>query len=178
MSYDFSWLSRVDQNKILFVYVSETSKIHILQSQPPLSKYDNIILYKSISATDMYPLDVEWSEHSSQICRSFIENVSNSTIASYEYGILDAILNGRVVIAPRIALYEELFGNAICYIDSITDYELETDCELETNPELQQQYIERGMNLREKFVNTIISKQLLCALEQPTIIDNSRSNSP
>lgn len=109
---------------------------------------------------------------------------------TFGYVILEALLHGVVVIAPRMAVYEELFGDAICYID--TDGIIEPNefiywerrqeklnfgyvllekyvnrvNELENNNELRSQYIEKGLKLREKFLNTNISKILLETLEK------------
>jgi glycosyltransferase involved in cell wall biosynthesis len=242
LSYDFSWLNRVNTNKVCIAYTSETSKMNILQIQPALSKYESILLYNSISSHDVYPVG-EFS--STVLCVSKMnqfaffasmssglqcnmdivkyfpeftlvtkingddvykpfephdqmivledtskENIITELIKSkyfiyppcvnttFEYVVLEALLCGVVVIAPRLPLYQELFGDAICYIENKTetkdkgkDKDIDKDTyldkiyELEKNPELRFQYMEKGVKLRDKYINTTICEGLLCTLE-------------
>jgi len=47
-------------------------------------------------------------------------NLDNDRIHydTFGYVVLESLLHGVVVIAPRMAIYEELFGDAVCYIDT------------------------------------------------------------
>lgn len=108
---------------------------------------------------------------------------------TFGYVVLEALLHGVVVIAPKIAVYEELYGDAICYIDTddIIDQEelscwrwkwknkdfgypilrryVEKIIFLENNENVRQEYIQRGMNLKETFSNKTISRKLLHILK-------------
>jgi len=235
LSYDFSWLNRVDNNKVLIAYTSETSKKNILQTQPALSKYENIILYNSISSHDVYPLSKNYKinqfaffasmssglqfsmdivkhfpdfnlvtkingddvyrhfepndqmivlEDTSKTSKTSKDNIIRQLIKSkyfiypscvnttFDYVVLEALLCGVVVIAPRLPLYEELFGDAICYIENKDEDNakdnvpyLDKIYELEKNPEWRVQYMEKGAKLRDTYMNTTICEHLLCALE-------------
>jgi glycosyltransferase involved in cell wall biosynthesis len=91
---------------------------------------------------------------------------------TFDYVVLEALLCGVVVIAPRLPLYEELFGDAICYIENNDEDNakdnvpyLDKIYELEKNPEWRVQYMEKGAKLRDTYMNTTICEHLLCALE-------------
>ena len=249
LHYDYSLFTNIPQNKVLIAYISENSKLNILKMQPFLNDYDNMLLYNSISDTDIHPFDREnklnhivffacierglkytidivrqipnfklitktydeftWErfdpneqtvilQESSknaimqELCKAkyFIYPLLNKdyhTIHydSFGYVVLEALLHGVVVIAPRMAVYEELFGDAVCYIDSegiidpndfvywergcqklnfgyiVFQKYLDRINELENNQELRYEYIEKGLKLREKFLNTKLSNLLL-----------------
>jgi glycosyltransferase involved in cell wall biosynthesis len=104
---------------------------------------------------------------------------------TFAYVVLEALLHGVVVIAPKLELFVELYGDAICYVDSksiLTEDDLKyTDfCMnnknfgypllnkyveklnlLESNSELYNSYVTKGLLLKEKFSNINIVKYLL-----------------
>ena len=47
-------------------------------------------------------------------------NLDNNRIHydTFGYVVLEALLMGTIVIAPKIKVYEELFGDAVCYIET------------------------------------------------------------
>jgi len=105
------------------------------------------------------------------------------------YVVLEALLSGVVVIAPKMKLFEELYGDAICYIDTnniIQDIYLESEyvngvrCNnhpefgypvidkyveklnlLEQNSEIYNSYVEKGLLLKEKYSHVNIVNTLL-----------------
>jgi len=117
---------------------------------------------------------------------------------TFGYVILEALMHGVVVIVPRMAVYEELFGDALCYIDSegiidpndfvywerghqklnfgyiVFEKYLNRIHELEANVDLRNEYINKGLNLREKFLNTNISKLLCEKLEAFEIAEKTQ----
>jgi FkbM family methyltransferase len=114
---------------------------------------------------------------------------------TFGYVILEALMHGVVVIVPRMAVYYELFGDALCYIDSegiidpndfvywerghqklnfgyiVFQKYLDRINELENNVDLRNEFINKGLKLREKFLNTNISK-LLC--EKLEVLDKKQ----
>jgi glycosyltransferase involved in cell wall biosynthesis len=108
---------------------------------------------------------------------------------TFAYVVLEALLSGVVVIAPKMKLFEELYGNAICYIDTcniISNKYLESEyvngvrCNkhpefgypvinkyveklnlLEQNNELYNSYVEKGLLLKEKYSHVNIVNTLL-----------------
>lgn len=102
---------------------------------------------------------------------------------TFGYVVLEALLHGVVVIAPRMEIFEELYGDAICYVESdgIIDPENLVNWKkidpnfgypiihsyakqimmLENNPSLHEDYVKRGLNIKDKFCNKRIAAQLL-----------------
>ena len=105
------------------------------------------------------------------------------------YVVLEALLSGVVVIAPKMKLFEELYGDAICYIDTnniilnkyleseyinnikcinhpefgypVIDKYIEKLNLLEKNNELYNNYVEKGVALKEKYSNKNIVNMFL-----------------
>jgi FkbM family methyltransferase len=107
---------------------------------------------------------------------------------TFGYVILEALFHGVVVLAPKMAVYEELFGDAVCYVDSegiiepeylqewrkhngnfgaplIPQY-IAKIRELESNPELRKTYIQRGLQLRCRYSHQNIANQLMRKLDE------------
>ena len=104
---------------------------------------------------------------------------------TFAYVVLEALLHGVVVIAPKLELFVELYGDAICYVDSESilkeeDLKYTNFCMnnknfgypllnkyveklnlLESNNELYNSYVAKGLLLKEKFSNINIAKYLL-----------------
>jgi len=99
---------------------------------------------------------------------------------TFAYVVLEALLHGVVVIAPKTDLFLELYGDAICYIDvddimpklyfnikveqmgyPIIDRYIEKLNLLENNVELYNSYVEKGLSLKEKYSNKTIVNTLL-----------------
>jgi hypothetical protein len=100
-----------------------------------MKKIDNFILYHN-----NYNLNIIDSKNNKNIqltndtskycifntlskCKYFIYpliNLDNNLIHydTFGYVVLEALLHGVIVIAPKIQVYEELYGDAICYIDT------------------------------------------------------------
>lgn len=115
-------------------------------------------------------------------------NLENNCIHydTFGYIVLEALLNGVVVIAPKIKVYEELYGDAICYIDTsgiipeedllywkkynanfgypLLDKYVQQIRELENNEDLRMNYIEKGLNLRNFYDNKNIAQNLISIL--------------
>lgn len=115
-------------------------------------------------------------------------NLDNGMIHydTFAYVVLEALLMGVVVIAPKIGVYEELYGDAVCYIE--TDDIIPTDDLLkwkkrnhkfgyplvqryvekikllDADDNLRNSYIKKGLLLRDKFSNTNIAGVLLSYL--------------
>lgn len=107
---------------------------------------------------------------------------------TFGYVVLEALLHGVIVIAPKIAVYEELFGDAVCYVDTegiipeddllfwkkqnanfgtpLVHKYLEKIEMLENNPQKRNEYIEKGLSIGEKFSNRKMSFLLLQYLRQ------------
>jgi len=113
---------------------------------------------------------------------------------TFGYVILEALLHGVVVIAPKTKLYEELYGDAICYIDvddvmpelyfelkneklgyPIINRYIEKLNLLENNVELYDSYVKKGLLLKERYSNKIIVNTLLDNLEKVNL-DLSKIN--
>ena len=129
----------------------------------------NVLLYTAKSKYFIYPLI----------------NLDNNMIHydTFGYVVLEALLNKTIVIAPKIKVYEELYGDAVCYIDTddiipqedllywkkensnfglpLLDRYVEKIKLLETDEALYNQYIEKGLMLKDKFCNIKISNQLM-----------------
>jgi hypothetical protein len=101
---------------------------------------------------------------------------------TFGYVVLEALLNGLIVIVPHMSCFEELFGDAIAYVD-VSDVvpkekryrwrhavpELNSDDvlqryvakvqELEASESLRLSYIEKAMKLRDRYDNMLIGKE-------------------
>jgi hypothetical protein len=96
-------------------------------------------------------------------------------------------LHGTVVIAPKMRIFEELYGDAICYLDTLdiippewllysnqpnpnfgfplVDRYVEKVRFLDENPDVRNMYIQRGLKLKNKFCNKRLAKELVEALQ-------------
>ena len=116
-------------------------------------------------------------------------NLDNDRIHydTFGYVVLESLLHGVVVIAPRMAIYEELFGDAVCYIDTdgiipkddlihwhkwnsnfglpLLDRYVDKINLLESNVELYNSYVQKGLLLRDKYSNIKIATNLLNMLK-------------
>jgi len=110
-------------------------------------------------------------------------NLDNNFIHydTFGYVVLEALLLGTIVIAPKIKVYEELYGDAICYIDTddiipqddllywkkinsnfgypILNRYVEKIKLLDSDVNLRNSYIEKGLALKYKFSNIKISTE-------------------
>ena len=114
---------------------------------------------------------------------------------TFAYVILEALLHGVVVITVRNPVFEELFGDAVCYID--TDDIFSRECfktwsnKIEISVEVSEflkeytrrfiekvkilegfdnlrgEYIRKGLALRDKFSNTTVLNSLFEYLKSP-----------
>ena len=102
---------------------------------------------------------------------------------TFGYVVLEALLHGVIVIAPKMEVFEELFGDAICYIDTediipkhfmskwkqqnenfgkpILNRYVDKIKFLEDHPEVRQQYIEKGLEVGKKFCHKTVAKRYL-----------------
>ena len=104
---------------------------------------------------------------------------------TFAYVVLEALLHGVVVIAPKLELFVELYGDAVCYVDSesilkeedlkytnfimnnknfgypLLNKYVEKINLLESNNELYNSYVAKGLLLKDKFSNINIVKYLL-----------------
>jgi len=107
---------------------------------------------------------------------------------TFGYVILEALCHGVVVITPRMAVYEELFGDALCYVNTegiIEPHYLQEwrqhhgnfgeplfpryvakISELESSPELRQTYIQRGLQLRCQYSHQNVANRLMRILDE------------
>ena len=105
---------------------------------------------------------------------------------TFAYVILEALLHGVVVIAPKMAVFDEIYGDAICYIETddlipkhflsrwkqhnenfgkpILDRYAEKIKMLEANPDIRQQYIQKGLEVSKQFCNKKVANRFLEAL--------------
>jgi len=166
-------LNRID-NFILYAntygnesrYLTESSN-KVVQTNG-YSKY-NIFEYLAKSRYFVYPLI----------------NLDNSYVHydTFGYVVLEALLHGVIVIVPKINVYEELFGDAICYVDTegiisehdlsfwtrinsnfglpLLDRYLEKIEFLESSVDLRRNYIEKGLEVGKKYCNHVIARKLL-----------------
>jgi glycosyltransferase involved in cell wall biosynthesis len=106
---------------------------------------------------------------------------------TFGYVVLEALLLGCIVIAPKIKVYEELYGDAISYIETddiiptedlhywkknnpnfgfpILNRYIEKIKLLDENEELRKTHIEKGLLLKEKFSNKKIASELISYLQ-------------
>lgn len=110
-------------------------------------------------------------------------NTHSLHIDSFAYVVLEALVHGVVVLAPRMKLFEELYGDAIYYIDIDGDYNrecfsswnqtidediiaamkekfIEAVCELESDFFLYNSFIEKGMSLKKKFKKDVVGNMV------------------
>jgi glycosyltransferase involved in cell wall biosynthesis len=102
---------------------------------------------------------------------------------TFGYVVLEALLHGVIVIAPKIAVYEELYGDSICYVDTdgiipeedllywkktnanfgfpLLGRYLDKINELENDEELRRSYIEKGVEVGKKYSNVEITNRLI-----------------
>jgi glycosyltransferase involved in cell wall biosynthesis len=102
---------------------------------------------------------------------------------TFGYVVLEALLHGVIVIAPKIKVYEELYGDAICYINTDGIIPQDDLCfwkkhnsnfgypllqkyvdkinELENDRSLRKSYINKGLLLSNKFNNITIKNKFL-----------------
>lgn len=251
---NYDRLLSIDKDKIIIGYISEFAKTNILNVQPFLNEYNNILIYNSIDLVDIPSLNntkenslcyfacidrgykmvveilknldnyilytntydnnyknlfqsdndkIKISENSSKYkilndvskSKYFIYpliNLDNNQIHydTFAYVVLEALLCGTIVITPKIKVYEELYGDAICYIDTadiineddlkfwkkrnhffgypILDRYLEKIKWLDENEDIRNSFIQKGLLLKEKFSNIKISKEI------STYISNDR----
>lgn len=117
---------------------------------------------------------------------------------TFAYVILEALLHGVVVITVRNPVFEELFGDAICYID--VDDIMSLDCFktwsqtillhteypvflttyverfvekvklLETDISLRTEYMKKGLALRDRYSSKTITTELLRSISSPRVL--------
>jgi hypothetical protein len=113
------------------------------------------------------------------------------------YVILEALLHGVIVITVRNSVFEELYGDAVCYIESddlfsikcfktwsnnieinmdfqdfingYTERFIDKVVELEGDIELQNKYIQRGLALKERYSNNTIATELINYIVEPPL---------
>ena len=127
-------------------------------------------------------------------------NLENNVIHydTFGYVVLEALLLGTIVIAPKIGVFEELYGDAICYIETddiipkeyllywkkcncnfgypLLDRYVEMVNKLDKDEELRNSYIKKGLELKYKFCNTGISNVLLSQLTQKKTTEDNIKN--
>lgn len=114
-------------------------------------------------------------------------NTNNIHYDTFAYVVLESLLNGTIVIAPKIKVFEELYGDAVCYIDTddiipiedllywrkensnfgypILNRYVEKIKLLDENEDLRNEYINKGLLLTNKFCNIKISNIFLDILK-------------
>jgi len=166
--YNFISNTYANNRRSLF-YIQDENKITVTNDS---SKYT---ILKSVSESKyfVYPLI----------------NLDNNRIHydTFGYVVLEALLLGCIVIAPKIKVFEELYGDAICYIETddiipnedllywnkcnanfglpILNRYIEKINLLDENEELRKTYIEKGLLLKEKYSNKKIASDLVSYLE-------------
>lgn len=105
---------------------------------------------------------------------------------TFGYVVIEAFLHGVIVIAPKMEVFEQIFGDAICYIDTediipkhfmskwkqrnenfgkpILNRYVDKIQFLEDHPEVRQQYIEKGLEVGKQFCHKKVAKRYLDAL--------------
>lgn len=147
---------------------------------------NNIIMTEKTSKNNIF----EYCAKGKYFVYAFIDLdtgfVHNDTFA---YVVLEALLHGVVVITPRLLLFEELYGDAICYIETddiiprvelthtkwhsnnfnfglpLVDRYVEKLRLLESNKELYNSYVQKGLLLKDKFDNKKIVNVLLDSIK-------------
>lgn len=131
-------------------------------------------------------------------------NLDNGAVHydTFAYVVLEALLMGVVVITPKIEVYQELYGDAVCYIDTddviakedllnwktnpyykvnhkfgypILDKYVDKIKELDNNDELRNSYIQKGLLVGAKFSNIRIAEQLTSCLNYIDEFEKKRS---
>jgi hypothetical protein len=121
-------------------------------------------------------------------------NLDNNCIHydTFAYVVLEALLHGVIVIAPKMKVYEEIYGDAVCYINTdgiiptedllywkkinynfgypLIDKYVEKIQMLENDEELRNSYIQKGLALKDKYSNKIIANNLI------NLINNKYNN--
>jgi FkbM family methyltransferase len=121
-------------------------------------------------------------------------NLDNNQIHydTFAYVVLESLLLGVVVIVPKIQVFVELYGDAVCYIDTddlipeqyllywkqrnpnfgypILDRYVEKVKWLDNNPEIRKEYIEKGLNFYNNYSNSKISAELMVQLDETNLI--------
>lgn len=167
---NYQLISNTYNNYIRHLYCNDENKLIVSNNS---SKYS---IYKIVSESKyfVYPLI----------------NLDNNAIHydTFGYVVLEALLLGCIVIAPKIKIYEELFGDAVCYIETddiipnedlvywrkknpnfgfpLVNRYVEKIKLLDENEELRKSYIEKGLALKYKFSNTKIASQFLSYLQK------------
>jgi glycosyltransferase involved in cell wall biosynthesis len=107
---------------------------------------------------------------------------------TFGYVILEALVHGVVVLAPRLRIFEEVYGDAICYVDCEdivrpevfihwAQYEQNLGQpmieryankikELEADQEMYADYVKRGLALRTKYAKETITDQVRILFDQ------------
>ena len=138
---------------------------------PIMEKLDDYQLYTSADLT------ANTSKYNAfqYISRSryFIYPLINYHYSTFGYCVLEALLHGTVVIAPKMRAFEELYGDAICYLDtsdiyseqSLVDICVEKVRVLDANPDIRNLHIQRGLKLKDKFCNKRLAKEFVEGLQ-------------
>ena len=106
---------------------------------------------------------------------------------TFAYVVLESLLLGVIVIAPRKKIFEEIYGDAICYIDTddiipvddltywkknnsnfgypIMDRYIEKINLLDNDETLRNEYINKGLSIKDKFSNIKLSNDFVNILE-------------
>jgi glycosyltransferase involved in cell wall biosynthesis len=145
-----------------------------------IEENNNIIMTENTSKNKIF----EYCAKSKYFVYPLI-NLENDRIHydTFGYVVLEALLHGVVVIAPKMAVYEELFGDAVCYIDTddiipkddlihwnkwnknfglpLVDKYVDKIKLLEDNVELYNEYVKRGLALKDTYSNIKIANNLL-----------------
>ena len=179
--------TRTDMNSIVFNNTFDSDDIHDNQLNnkkemsicyfaclergykllpPIMEKLDDYQLYTSADLTTN-PSKYNVFQYISR-SRYFIYPLINYH-STFGYCVLEALLHGTVVITPKIRAFEELYGDAICYIDasdiyseqSLVDRYAEKVRFLDANPDIRNLYIQRGIKLKDKFCNKRRAKEFV-----------------
>lgn len=247
-------LFNIEKKKLVFAFLSPSSKHAICLQQPSIKNYQSIYLYNSIELGDLQPVTQkenafvffacsdrgysiaasvadafptfkmysntyanelkyllrEQTTDSSKVemfkclakSKYFVYPLINLEKGSMHYDcapyvILEALLHGVIVITVRNSVFEELYGDAVCYIESndlfsidcfktwsnqiqikldfkdfikgYTERFIDKVIELEGDIDLQNKYIQRGLALKERYSNTTIAKQFISYISDPPL---------
>jgi FkbM family methyltransferase len=121
-------------------------------------------------------------------------NLDNNMIHydTFAYVVLEALLLGTIVITPKIKVFEELYGDAICYIDTddlipqnyltswnqsnanfglpLLDRYVEKIRLLDNDDNLRNSFIKKGLLLKNKYSHNKISSDFMRYLKQQPLI--------